>query len=80
MLNGRVYVLFLNNSGREENVFLPLEKGQGMFEIATGGLKIKPLGCDITPLVKRNKDKDVTDFLKDIRKAVNENQTSNCCE
>lgn len=80
MVNGRAYVLFLNKFGQEENVFLPLEKGQGMFEIATGGLKIKPLGRDITPLVKRNKDKDVTDFLKDIRKAVNDNQTSNCCE
>jgi hypothetical protein len=69
-INGRTYLFFLNQSG--ENSMLALTGGpQGAFELPGNGKGVRP--SDLRPdhpLVRKYKNKDVKEFLKEVRQAV----------
>ncbi len=63
------YVLFMRQSHEDSEILTLTGGGQGLFELASSDLYVKPRG-DKKDLVQRHKNQSVSDFIEEIETAV----------
>ncbi len=81
MVNGETYALFLTETTPGSGIYTPVGGAQGIFEISTRDMKVKPHGEPGDRVTKENKDKDLGSFLKEARKAAKKwPEPGSCCQ
>lgn len=80
MSNGKTYLLFLYANKNGDEALILTGGPQGLFEFSSDGRSVKAHGRPTDPAVKQLKDKDKTEFLKEVRKQAEKwPQAGDCC-
>ena len=80
MTNNKSYVLFLSTNHNRSDAFILTGGPQGLFELPSNGVSVKPHGLPTDPAVKEVKDKSVQSFLEEIRRQAEKWPTpGGCC-
>lgn len=79
MEESKTYILFLSQDKSAAGSFNLTGGGQGLFELLSDKLMVKPHG-HFSDVVQKYKNKDIEEFLEEIRAAVRKHpEVSSCC-